>query len=107
MNTAQRITVMLLGMALGAAMVLTAATLGAARANADTEGVGVIAAQCRTDEGGIRHHPCFWDARHQGNGEGRSFKRRWNGTVKYISHARAHCMTHWHAPGTCPSGGFR
>lgn len=34
--------------------------------------------------------PCVWDARHMGNGEGRSFMVQGSGRVVYVSHARAH-----------------
>lgn len=99
MNAAQRITVALLGMVVGAVMVLVAGVVGATNADADT-GIGTavaIAAKCSTDEGGIKHHPCF-----QGNGIGKSFKRRANGDVVYVSHRRAHCMTRTHVVGSCP-----
>lgn len=49
---------------------------------------------CATDEGlpfaegGTR---CVWDARHMGNGSGRSFFVNASG-VHYVSHARAHSM---------------
>jgi hypothetical protein len=43
---------------------------------------------CRFDEAaGPR---CVWDARHMGNGGGRSFINSGDETVKYIRHARAH-----------------
>lgn len=35
---------------------------------------------------------CVWDAKHMGNGEGRSFVVRKGGKVQYVSHARAHRM---------------
>lgn len=35
---------------------------------------------------------CFWDARHMGNGSGRSFLVNREGKVTYISHRRAHWM---------------
>ncbi len=163
MNAAQRITVALLGMVVGAVMVLAAGVIGATRADADggwktcpvsdapapltrcvwdakhsgdgasnsylvrrngeirlishrkahrllygDGGIGTavaVAAKCSSDEGGIKGQSCFWDARHQGNGQGRSFKRRWDGTIKYVSHARAHCMTRLHVVGSCPGGG--
>lgn len=33
---------------------------------------------------------CVWDARHMGNGEGKSFRVGPKGTVTYIPHGRAH-----------------
>lgn len=33
---------------------------------------------------------CVWDARHMGNGYGRSFIARNSGTIVYIGHKRAH-----------------
>jgi hypothetical protein len=33
---------------------------------------------------------CVWDARHMGNGEGRSFRVGPKGHVTYIPHGRAH-----------------
>jgi len=37
---------------------------------------------------------CVWDARHTGNGLGRSFWTDHAGNVHYVSHARAHRMLH-------------
>lgn len=36
---------------------------------------------------------CVWDAKHRGNGKGRSFINR-NGKVTFISHRAAHALTH-------------
>lgn len=37
--------------------------------------------------------PCIWDAKHMGNGSGRSFKvTRHDGSVKFIPHRRAHYL---------------
>jgi len=49
-------------------------------------------APCANDEfvPGIK---CVWDARHMGNGSGRSFFTNAEG-VHFISHARAHRMLH-------------
>jgi hypothetical protein len=38
--------------------------------------------------------PCVWDARHMGNGSGKSFIRRKSGKVVYVTHRRAHRMLH-------------
>lgn len=35
---------------------------------------------------------CVWDARHLGNGTGRSFVVRASGRVVYVTHARAHLL---------------
>lgn len=45
---------------------------------------------CANDEaaGG----PCVWDARHMGNGQGRSFKVTARDRVRYVSHATAHAL---------------
>jgi hypothetical protein len=32
---------------------------------------------------------CIWDAKHMGNGEGKSFRVGYNGRIKYISHRKA------------------
>lgn len=45
---------------------------------------------CETDEAEVWVAPCVWDARHQGNGIGKSFRTRQDGTVKFIKHHRAH-----------------
>lgn len=37
---------------------------------------------------------CVWDARHMGNGRGKSFRVDARGNVKYITHRRAHYLTH-------------
>lgn len=34
--------------------------------------------------------PCVWDARHMGNGSGKSFIRKASGRVEYVGHRRAH-----------------
>lgn len=46
---------------------------------------------CLTDEG-ESSFACVWDARHQGNGLGRSFVIRDSGRLVYVSHARAHFL---------------
>ena len=33
---------------------------------------------------------CVWDAKHMGNGEGRSFKVSKAGNITYLTHRRAH-----------------
>ena len=35
---------------------------------------------------------CVWDARHMGNGTGRSYVAKPDGRVIYVSHARAHYL---------------
>ena len=47
---------------------------------------------CRNDEpvGG----PCVWDARHQGNGTGKSFRVTRSGTVIFLTHREAHRALH-------------
>ena len=46
---------------------------------------------CPTDEGIPRHHRCVWDARHMGNGLGRSFIATHRGRViTYVPHRFAH-----------------
>lgn len=35
---------------------------------------------------------CVWDARHMGNGVGRSYVAKPDGRVIYVSHARAHFL---------------
>jgi hypothetical protein len=35
---------------------------------------------------------CVWDARHMGNGAGRSYVAKPDGRVIYVSHARAHYL---------------
>lgn len=35
---------------------------------------------------------CVWDARHMGNGKGRSFYVKKNGKRVYVTHRRAHRM---------------
>lgn len=97
-GAASKITACLVGMVVGAVLVLAAGTVGATRADASSI---VVAAKCQTDES-IKGHPCFWDARHQGNGEGHSFRRSMNGTIVRVSHRRAHCMVRPHVPGSCP-----
>lgn len=49
---------------------------------------------CATDEGpdGQGSRPCVWDARHMGNGLGRSFIVRRDGRLQYLGHSRAHAL---------------
>lgn len=35
---------------------------------------------------------CVWDARHIGDGKGRSFRAFKNGKIRFISHKRAHTL---------------
>lgn len=42
---------------------------------------------CKFEDGPGR---CVWDARHMGNGEGRSLVWREDGTKRFITHRRAH-----------------
>lgn len=37
---------------------------------------------------------CVWDARHMGNGAGKSFIARRDGTITYVTHRRAHRLIH-------------
>lgn len=67
--------------ALGAVLTLASGIIGIENANASTRW-----APCKTEDS----VSCIWDAKHMGNGEGRSFKSGPNGGIKYISHARAH-----------------
>lgn len=48
-------------------------------------------APCASDEWQtLPGQACVWDARHMGDGLGRSFKVRADGNVYYITHKRAH-----------------
>jgi len=52
---------------------------------------------CKWEDGSGQRH-CVWDARHMGNGGGRSFIALDGGTDRavyvYISHKRAHRLSH-------------
>lgn len=37
---------------------------------------------------------CVWDAEHMGNGEGLSFIKRSDGTIRFITHRRAHRLAY-------------
>ena len=50
-------------------------------------------AACAAEDGGPVL-PCVWDARHRGNGAGRSFVVRRDESVRYVTHRRAHKLTH-------------
>lgn len=39
---------------------------------------------------------CIWDAKHRGNGKGKSFKATKKGKIKYISHRKAHRLLNRH-----------
>lgn len=45
--------------------------------------------------------PCVWDAKHMGNGEGKSYRLRANGDTKYLPHKVAHCKLRPHFKGEC------
>lgn len=58
---------------------------------------------CPTEDTGLAHTRCVWDARHRTNGQGRSFIRRSDlwvakhgeaGSIRYVSHTKAHALTH-------------
>jgi hypothetical protein len=51
-------------------------------------GVPAAAAPCRTEDS----NGCVWDARHRGDGTGRSWYASPDGVVTYIGHKRAHRM---------------
>lgn len=91
-----RITTALAGMVVGAVLVLAAGVVGASQADA-TEGGGRPAPKFQPCEEGVDVGKCVWDARHMGNGKGRSYKIRWNGEQQFISHRRAHQLAY---PGT-------
>jgi hypothetical protein len=73
-----------------------------APAHADPAG---SARPCVTDEAGEGQPvvPCVWDARHRGNGKGRSFKVRADRTLVYVTHYRAHRLLF----GTCSRDGVK
>lgn len=64
----------------------------ATRAEGTQPKMGKIWHACTTDETGPEFGPCVWDARHFGDGQGRSFVIRKGGKIAYISHKRAHRM---------------
>lgn len=48
---------------------------------------------CKYEDSSVR---CTWDAKHMGNGRGKSFVVLKGGRVKYVSHKRAHTLiTRW------------
>lgn len=65
------------------AMLTTALTATTATA---TQGDGDNYRPCRTEDS----TGCVWDARHMGNGEGRSFFTNRNGRITYLPHRLAH-----------------
>jgi hypothetical protein len=71
--------------AIATAAIVAALTLSAAPASADLASSGL--APCVVED---QSTPCVWDARHRGNGHGRSFRVNRQGEVKFISHAQAH-----------------
>jgi hypothetical protein len=71
--------------AIATAASVAALTLSAAPASADLASSGL--APCVVED---QSTPCVWDARHRGNGHGRSFRVNRQGEVKFISHAQAH-----------------
>ena len=48
-------------------------------------------AHCRYEDG---PPPCVWDARHMGNGDGRSFRLFADGSKKWLTHRRAHYLAY-------------
>lgn len=45
-------------------------------------------------EGGPEFFPCAYDARHEGNGRGRSYVLKHNGDSVYVPHWVAHRLRH-------------
>jgi len=77
-NRRERVRV---GTFVGALALLAIGVLNTSDARADTM------PRCANDEPVTR---CVWDAKHQGNGIGRSFRGNRNLELKYLSHERAH-----------------
>jgi hypothetical protein len=86
-----------------AAVVLSVAPMAGAEAHDDdghavTMAAASLMAPCKWDDGsGSGRRPCVWDARHMGNGIGRSFVaipvfpfRGTDPVVRYVSHRKAH-----------------
>lgn len=76
-----------------AALALALSTGTAVSLALPTEGASAgrhsIATVCKYEDS----RNCVWDAKHRGNGKGRSFINR-NGKVIFISHRAAHALTH-------------
>lgn len=45
---------------------------------------------------------CVWDAKHQGNGKGRSLQAQGKGEFQFITHKRAYRLIKWHKQGFRP-----
>jgi hypothetical protein len=77
-----------------AGLAITTALLASPALSApDAPGTGRLV-PCSTDEGadGIEQTGCVWDARHFGNGSGRSFLVTPAGRVVYLPHYAAHAL---------------
>lgn len=74
------------------ALTVTVAALALPTAPANAARAGL--APCEYEDS----NHCVWDARHMGNGHGRSFVVSRHGVVRYVSHARAHrLLADWRA----------
>lgn len=75
------------GLALAAVTLASCGAMIPVGAGAD----GGTRVPCATEDS----HPdqgCVWDARHMGNGLGRSFVIQRSGRLVFVSHARAHAL---------------
>lgn len=81
-----------------AALAVATLTVGAVQGRADAAPHTQLPA-CKFEDGSGQRATCVWDARHRGNGEGRSYiaiTPRTGGDDIFIriSHRRAHRLTH-------------
>jgi hypothetical protein len=75
------------------ALTLSAGAAGAAPVTAPTTVLVQLPACADGEATGDTGERCVWDARHLGNGEGRSFRINRAGELKFLSHDRAHALT--------------
>lgn len=80
----------LAAVAVAATLAAGIAVAGAPEADAATREPAIY--MCPSDEGEAPAAvlPCVWDAKHRGNGIGRSFIIRRDGVVFHVTHQRAH-----------------
>ena len=76
-------------LALATAITLTAILVPVAAAEGTTKLPPKITI-CVLEDGSGGKLPCVWDAKHSGNGGGKSYIIRKNDKTVYISHKRAH-----------------
>jgi hypothetical protein len=90
MNKAMKMAVTIVNLVLVATMLAGMSSTKAHGVSDQKPGYRLPMIHCEHDEVIERPHPCVWDGRHDGNGEGKSLIIKRDATVIVIKHRRAH-----------------